>query len=73
MRCLTLKRISAVAKEALPRVEWKRQTTCVTPLKRLPWYTAILVGQTPHFGQHLSAGIDEPQLAVEDHHASRQT
>jgi hypothetical protein len=53
MRCLTLNECQQWRKKHCRRDEWKRQTTCVTPLKRLPWYTAVLVGQLQPFDRAL--------------------
>src|SRR5262249_16454124 len=53
MRCLTLNECQQWRKKHCRRDEWKRQTTCVTPLKRLPWYTAVLVGQLQPFARAL--------------------
>jgi hypothetical protein len=53
MRCLTLNECQQWRKKHCRREEWKRQTTCVTPLKRLPWYTAALLGQLQPFDHAL--------------------
>jgi hypothetical protein len=53
MQCLTLNECERWRKKHCRRDEWKRQTTCVTPLERLPWYTAVLVGQLQPFDRAL--------------------
>ena len=53
MQCLTLNECHQWRKKHCRRDEWKRQTTCVTPLKRLPWYTSILVEQLQPFDRAL--------------------
>ena len=54
MQCLTLNECEQWRKKHCRRDEWKRQTTCETPpLKRLPWYTAVLVGQLEPFDRAL--------------------
>jgi hypothetical protein len=53
MRCLTLSECQQWRKKHCRRNKWNRQTTCVTPLKRLPWYTAVLVGQLQPFDHAL--------------------
>src|SRR5437763_13375016 len=53
MRCLTLDECEQWRGEHCRRREWKRQTTCVTPLKRLPRYTTALVEQLRPFGRAL--------------------
>jgi len=53
MRCLTLNECQQWRKDYCRRDEWKRKTTCVTPLKRLPWYTTVLVGQLQPFDHAL--------------------
>src|SRR5262249_4494607 len=53
MRCLTLNECQQWRKKHCRRDEMKRQTTCVTPIKRLPWYTAVLVGQLQPFARAL--------------------
>jgi hypothetical protein len=42
MRCLTVEECRLWRKEHSGRREWKRRLTCVTPLKRLPWFTELL-------------------------------
>jgi len=63
MRCLTLNECQQWRKKYCRRDEWKRQTTCVTPLKRLPWYTAVLVGQLQPF-DHALLIIDQVVFEV---------
>lgn len=58
MRCLTIDECPQWRDEHCRRHEWKRQTTCITPLKRLPWYTTALVGQLAPF-QHALLIIDQ--------------
>jgi hypothetical protein len=53
MRCLTLHECQKWRDEHCRRRSWRRQTTCVTPLRRLPWYTATLVEQLLPFDQAL--------------------
>src|SRR5262245_30854162 len=53
MRCLTPNECQQWQKDHCRCDGWKRQTTCVTPLKRLPWYTALLVGQLEPFDHAL--------------------
>jgi hypothetical protein len=53
MRCLTLNECQQWRKKHCRRDEWKRQSTCVRPLKRLPWYTAVLVGPLQPFDHAL--------------------
>jgi hypothetical protein len=53
MRCLTLDECEQWWSEHCRRREWKHQTTCVTPLKRLPWYSAALVDQLRPFDHAL--------------------
>ena len=43
MRCLTLDECKRWRKEHSSRRDWKRQLTCVTPLARLPWFSAEVV------------------------------
>jgi len=63
MRCLTLNECRQWRKKHCRRDEWKRQTTCVTPVKRLPWYTAVLVGQLQPF-DHALLVIDQVVFEV---------
>ena len=63
MQCLTLNECRQWRKKHCRRDEWKRQTTCVTPLKRLPWYTAVLVGQLEPF-DHALLIIDQVVFEV---------
>src|SRR5262245_17379677 len=58
MRCLTLNECQQWRTKHCRRDGWKRQTTCVTPLKQLPWYTAVLVEQLQPF-QHALLIIDQ--------------
>ena len=53
MRCLTLDECEEWRDKHCRRREWKCQTTCITPLKRLPWYTAVLVEQLRPFDRAL--------------------
>jgi hypothetical protein len=53
MRCLTLDECRQWRDEYSRRREWKRQSTCVTPLKRLPWYTVALIEQFLPFDRAL--------------------
>jgi len=63
MRCLTLDECRQWRKDHCRRDEWKRQTTCETPLKRLPWYTTVLVGQLEPF-EHALLIIDQVVFKV---------
>ena len=45
MECLTVHECERWRNQYCRRKTWKRQATCVTPLKRLPWFTAALVDQ----------------------------
>ena len=63
MRCLTLNECQQWRKKHCRRDEWKRQTTCVTPLNRLPWYSAVLVGQLQPF-DHALLIIDQVVFKV---------
>jgi len=63
MRCLTLNECQQWRKKYCRRDEWKRQTTCVTPLKRLPWYSAVLAGQLQPF-DHALLIIDQVVFKV---------
>ena len=49
MRCLTVDECQRWRSEHCRRLEWKHQTTCITPLKRLPWYSTVLVEQLQPF------------------------
>ena len=53
MRCLTVDECNQWRREHCRRHAWKRQVTCVTPLKRLPWYTAALIQQLLPFDRAL--------------------
>ena len=53
MRCLTVEECAAWREAHSRRRSWKRQTTCHTPLSRLPWFTAALVGQLLPFDRAL--------------------
>ena len=43
MRCLTAGECEQWRRRCSRRRDWKRQITCFTPLKRLPWFTRTLV------------------------------
>lgn len=58
MRCLTSEECRLWRREHVSRREWKRQLTCHTPLKRLPWFTGELVRHLEPFRQALLV-IDE--------------
>jgi hypothetical protein len=53
MRCLTNEECEAWRDEHSRRRQWKRQVTCHTPLKRLPWFTSELTKLLMPFDQAL--------------------
>jgi hypothetical protein len=53
VRCLTVDECQTWRNQLSRRRRWTRQTTCVTPLDRLPWFTATLVEQVQPFEQAL--------------------
>jgi hypothetical protein len=53
MRCLTVEQCRQWREEHCRRRQWRRQVTCHTPLKRLPWFTAALVEQLQPFDRAL--------------------
>lgn len=63
MRCLTLEECRQWRKVHCRRRDWKRQTTCITPLKRLPWFTAALAEQLQPF-DHALLIIDQVVFEV---------
>jgi hypothetical protein len=58
MQCLTMDECRRWRKEHSGRREWKRQLTCITPLQRLPWFTAELVRHLAPF-HHALLIVDE--------------
>lgn len=58
MQCLTMDECRRWRKEHSGRREWKRQLTCITPLRRLPWFTEELVRHLAPF-HHALLIVDE--------------
>jgi hypothetical protein len=53
VRCLTPDECERWRDEHCHRREWREQTTCITPLKRLPWFTTELVQHLQPFDSAL--------------------
>jgi hypothetical protein len=49
MRCLTLAECNHWRDTHSPQRKWKYQITCLTPLKRLPWFTHFLLDELQPF------------------------
>lgn len=58
MRCLTAAECQVWRDGRSRRGTWKRQVTCVTPLKRLQWFTGVLLEQLLPFDAALLV-VDE--------------
>jgi hypothetical protein len=63
MQCLTLEQCDQWRDARCRRHNWKRQLTCVTPLKRLPLFTAVLVEHLRPF-DHALLVIDQVVLGA---------